>query len=409
MLIHLAIVSDQFLPTVIPALMRRPGRMVLIASQKMQAKAERLKQILANHGIPAIIRGSAPDSGIHLIRDYAVKQMARLAHTLDGHEVVFNATGGNKLMTLGFVEALRDRVDRIIYTDTAHDQIEVIHDRHRPDFQPEPMRQVLDVPTYLAIQGFQYHSCKSDDPSQQAQISARRPVAQTLAGLAAQDNRIIGYLNKLAHQAMDKAGQKLVAPAQHVKLEEAWRQLFTELAGIGLIEWDGERTLRFQSLEAARFLGGGWLEEYAYLAAKATGLYDVRLGVEGIWEKTMTARNEFDVLACHCNRMLFIECKTGKWGDQEQDNDNITSYKLESLSENIRGVFGATMLITAQQPTQVLRDRAKRAKVRLIEPQSLPKLSDLIIWWRDQGPKVRQPPAHTSPTGSAPSAGEVGS
>jgi hypothetical protein len=399
MLIHLAIVSDQFLPTVIPALMHRPGLMVLIASQKMQAKAEQLKQILAHHGIPAIIRGSAPDSGIHLIRDYAVKQMARLSHTLDGHEVVFNATGGNKLMTLGFVEALRDRVDRIIYTDTAHDQIEMIHDRHRPDLQPEPMQDVLDVPTYLAIQGFRYTASRSDKPTVLQCLEQRLHLTKELARHAAATPDLSGFLNSLAYNAWDDKQRWWKNQVQQMpkSLPRSWKTFVKKCTVHGLLIQEGEGMIRFPDEEVVRFLGGGWLEEYAYLAAKEAGLYDVRLGVQGIWDKTETARNEFDVLACHSNRMLFIECKTGKWGDQKQDNDNITSYKLESLSEHIRGVFGATMLITAQQPTQVLRDRAKRAKVQLIEPQSLPKLSELIIRWRDQEQKVNRPPDHTSP------------
>lgn len=131
------------------------------------------------------------------------------------------------------------------------------------------------------------------------------------------------------------------------------------------------------------------------------------MGVTGIWKGTSTAKNEFDVLACHRNRMLFIECKTGKWGRPAQDNDNTTSYQIESLSENIRGVFGATWLITAQHLNQVLQDRARRAKVQLIGPNSLLKLPDLIAHWRDQGIQVGQSSAQASPPCSAPSDGKV--
>ncbi|MCP9465234.1 MAG: DUF1887 family CARF protein [Nitrospira sp.] len=390
MLIHVAIVSDQFLPTVIPALMHRPGLVVLIASRKMQSKAERLKQILANHGITAIIRGSAPDGGIPLIRDYAVKRMDSLASQLDGHEVVFNATGGNKLMTLGFVEALRERVDRIIYTDTAHDQIEVINDRHRADPQPEPMWDVLDVPTYLAIQGFRYIESRGDNPTVLQHLEKRLPLTRELARHAATTPDFSGFLNLLAYNAWDEKQRRWKNQTQQIPkhLCRPWQKFLEKCMAHGLLIHEGENLIRFPDEEAVRFFGGGWLEEYTYFNAKEAGLFDVRLGVQGIWEGTTMARNEFDVLACHRNRMLFIECKTGKWGDPQQGNDNNASYKIESLSENIRGVFGSTMLITAQQPTKVLEERASQAKVELIRHQSLLKLSELIARWRDRELKI---------------------
>lgn len=382
MLLHVAIVSDQLLPTVIPCLMHRPDRVVLVASRPMVAVATRLRPILEQTaGCAVEIRGQAPDAGLDGIRAYATKLGNELTATAAGSELVFNATGGNKLMTLGFVDVFRERADRIIYTDTAHGRIEVIHDRRTGAPQSEPMRDVLTVPHYLEVQGFRYQCSTSDDAGQVARIEARRQVASYLAEQAGRLSGLIGLINGLVQSAVDK-GRELVRPVQPLKeaLRGEWRTAFDRCARAGLIELQDNSRVRFMDLDAARFLGGGWLEEYAFTAACEAKLFDVRLGVTGRWEATESARNEFDVLACHQNRMLFIECKTLRFQNNENDND--LAYKVKSLGEDARGLLGDTWVLAAQEPTPVLRDRAKQAGFQLIGPQHLGGLRRWITVWK---------------------------
>ncbi len=383
MLIHVAIVSDQLLPTVIPCLMHRPDRVVLVASRPMAAKADRLSRVLGEQtGSQVAIRGEAPDAELDGIHAYAAKLAQEVASVSADGELVFNATGGNKLMTLGFVEVFRERVDRIIYTDTAHGRIEVIYDRHTTSPQPEPMPDVLDVPRYLAVQGFRYHRSVSDDSAQLARIDARREVAAALSREAAQPSGLIGLLNGLAHSALDHQGRELVRPVQrlHKPLHGEWRTLFDRFVQVGLLTREGTDTVRFSNLEAARFLAGGWLEEYAFTMVREAGVFDVRVGVSGVWEGAESARNEFDVLACHRNRLLFIECKTLRFKGDENDND--LAYKVKTLGEHARGLFGNTWVVAAQEPSPVLRDRATQAEFQLIGPKELGNLKGWVCLWK---------------------------
>ncbi len=382
MLVHVAIVSDQLLPTVIPCLMHRPDRVELVASRPMAAKAERLRRVLEQHGLAAVIHGQAPDAGLGGIRTYAAKLAKELAGRSPGDELVFNATGGNKLMTLGFVEVFREQADRIIYTDTAHGRIEVIADRHTAAPQPEPMRDVLDVPRYLAVQGFHYHGSVSDDTGQMARIQARREIAMALAHQATHSSGFIGFINGVAHRALDEQGRHLVHPVQQLSkaLNDTWRTRFAQFAQAGLLKVEGARAVRFSDLESARFLGGGWLEEYAFVVAREAGLFDVRMGVKGVWEGTESARNEFDVLACHRNRMLFIECKTLRFTGNENDND--LAYKVKSLGEDTRGLLGDTWVLAAQEPSPILCDRAKQAGFQVIRPKHLSTLRGWLDLWK---------------------------
>ncbi len=382
MLIHVAIVSDQLLPTVIPCLMHRPGRVVLVASQPMAAQAARLRRLLQAEGCTVDIRDKAPDAGLDRIRAYAAKLADELAAGSAGDQVVFNATGGNKLMTLGFVEVFRSRADRIIYTDTAHARIEGIFDRHEAEPQPEPMPDVLDVPRYLAVQGFRYQGSVTDETDWLARVESRRQVAEDLAQHAARHTGLIGLMNRLAHQALDDKGRELVHPVQELKeeLRGEWRTTFERFTRAGLVQWVGNRGVRFPDVESARFLGGGWLEEYAFMAAREAGLFDVRMGVRGVWEGAESARNEFDVLACHRNRLLFIECKTLRFKKDENDND--LAYKVTSLGEDVRGLLGDTWVVAAQEPTKALCDRARQFEFQLIGPRLLGSLKGLCDRWK---------------------------
>lgn len=383
MLIHLAIVSDQFLPTVIPALMHRPKLVVLVASQPMAAKAERLRRVLEAEGCAVDLWEKAPDAGLDRIRAYAAHLAEDLTARWPGAELVFNATGGNKLMTLGFVEVFHERADRIIYIDTAHGRIEVIHDRGTQGAQPESMHDVLDVPRYLAVQGFRYSGSVSDDASRVARIQARGEMAKALADQAARSGGFIGFINGVAHRAMDEQGHELVQPVQRLNeaLHGEWRARFEQFAQAGLLKPEGPRAVRFSDLESARFLGGGWLEEYAFMRAREAGLFDVRMGVTGAWEGATSAKNEFDVLACHRNRMLFIECKTLRWeGRKELDND--VAYKVKSLGEDVRGLLGDTWVLAAQEPSPILQDRAKQAGFQVLSPKHLSSLTGWLNLWK---------------------------
>jgi len=386
MRVHLAIVSEQLLPTVIPCLMDRPDRVVLVVSRAMAERARRLQAVLRDHGIGSEIRGEAPDARLEEIRNYARELADELEGGSAGGEVVFNATGGTKLMTLGFIEAFRDRAARIIYTDTAHAQIEVLYERGTTDPQPVPMADVLDVPRYLAVQGFRYQGDASRDAAWLARMTARQLAARYLAERAEPLAGLIGALNALARAALDAQGERLEKPCQKFSKKPHgrwWPEALRTLKRAGVIRWKGEAEVEFPDAECARVLSGGWLEEYAFAVVRDEGLHDVRINVEGVWEGAEAARNEFDVLACHRNRLLFIECKTLKI--EGGGNDNELAYKVESLGKDTRGLFGDIWLLTARRPTAVLEARARQAGIRLVGPADLPELRDRVREWKQGG------------------------
>jgi hypothetical protein len=392
MKIQVAIVSDQVLANLIPALMDQPEKVYLVCSPAMAERQldRRLARLLKRQAIATEFRLDAPDTSLRDIHEFALKLAADIETAHPGAEVVLNATGGTKLMALGFVEVFREAAQRVIYTDTAHRAIQILSDSRGRAAAPQPMTSVLDVPLYLEAQGFTLKAVVSDDAGWRERAEARSAAAEFLAQNAERNQSFVGALNGLASAVLDDSGESLVAPRQSFRDSPRgwWAKTLGKLSGWGLLQWqEGSKDIDFIDVERTRFLNGGWLEEYAWQAIRDAKPHDVRLGVKGHWHGASSIPNEFDVLAAQQNELLFLECKTLRHHDREGEyNDNDVAYKVDSLGQDVRGLFGETWLLSARAPTDVLRQRARRASIRLIGPGELQHLSDLVRAWVGRGP-----------------------
>jgi hypothetical protein len=384
--VHVTLVSDQVLANLIPALMDRPDKVYLVCSPTMAGRGldRRLTTLLGREVIASEIIGNAPDAGMRAIHEFALEVATRVEQENPDAEIVFNATGGNKLMAMGFVEVFRGIAQRIIYTDTAHQRIEILPDATGTVPEPVSMNDVLDVPRYLAAQGFVYAKAVSDDFDWKERAAARKAACKYLGRHAAQLQDFIGALNALADQALG-GGETLVAPRQDFPRVPwgDWAHALGQLVKDRLLIWqEGASDVEFPDAESARFLHGGWLEEYAWHTVKDTGAWDVRLGVRGRWEVGARNENEFDVLATHRNQLLFMECKTLR---HHEENDNALAYKVDSLGQDARGLFGETWLLTAREPSTMLHERARQARITLLGPAELRRLRDRVRGWIGAG------------------------
>ncbi|MGK9451818.1 Card1-like endonuclease domain-containing protein [Acidithiobacillus caldus] len=377
MRVHLCIVSDQVLPNLIPVLQEHPDEVLLLSSQAMGERTTQLAQQIRRQGIGVQILEGMPDHGLESIYAFALEVEERLARDYREAEITLNATGGNKLMALGLVEFFHDR--RVLYTDTAHRRLEVLPG---PGWAPAeiPMEDVLTVPVYLSAQGFQVRRVRSRQEEWRSAAQYRKGFCKRLAELAPRADYLIYLINKAAFHALNEQGQ-LVAPEQTIERTPrgAVADILSELNQRDLLAWKvGTREIVFRDADTARFLSGGWLEEYVYHVLKDNHVFDVALGVEGQWLNGRGSKNEFDVLATHHNALLFVECKTLA---HRAAHDSDIAYKIEALGRDARGLFGASWLVTARQPTAHLLDHARRARFEVIGPEALPKLRDPVRQW----------------------------
>ena len=188
-------------------------------------------------------------------------------------------------------------------------------------------------------------SAVSDDPEWRSAVHERSNLTEYLAGSCEALGGFLGLLNGFVHGSKERKGalapngDTLRHPEQRLS-KQPWRlarDALIRIADSGLIRWDGAETVRFHSVEAARYLGGHWLEEYAWLVAEAAGLHDVRCSATVRWESQSgpgTPINELDLLAVHDNRLLIVECKTG----QQAAGEQAVATRLESLGRNGRRV-----------------------------------------------------------------------
>lgn len=385
MLIHVALISDQTIPNLIPALMERPDRVYLVATDAMQRKGmqRRLEDILDKRGIRTETVTGAPDAHLATILEFAGRVVTRIQQSDPTAQIVLNATGGKKLMALGFVEVFRHHTARIVYTDTEHRRIECLPATGETLAEdPVPMRDVLDVETYLAAQGFGIERARSDDAEWRAAANTRRPACEFLAAKVRDRSaqNLIGALNALAHQSLDR-DRNLIKPEQTLDDDPhaPWPEILDRLQEFGLLRSQG-RSIEFANEASARFLNGDWLEEYAWHMVGDAKPFDARVGVKGQWNDARSARNEFDVLATHVNELLFIECKTLRHGREEAKDADLL-YKADSLGQDVRGLFGTTWLITARAPESEMRGRAHQQGVTLLGPADIAGLGGRIRNW----------------------------
>lgn len=377
--VHICLVSDQLLPNIIPILMHRPIAVHLVASNRMRGKAEALERFLTRRGIPVYHHDAAPDANYPAISAYA-EQVALTVSETPNIRIVLNATGGNKLMTLGFVPPFRELGADVVYTDTQHLRLEHL-DRQQ---EPEPMPEVLDIPTYLEAQGMTYRSARSDDGLQLKLMANRKPLTKYIAQHAADIPNFLSALNGMASQALDRQGKELQTPEQRFEtmLRSRERKAMQRIASTDLVEWDKAECITFKDADSARYLGGMWLEEYIWHVARDEQPHDVRLGVNGTWDVQggKAPRNEFDLLVAHHNRLLVVECKTLRLGQYEEKDAQIL-YKLDSLGDELGGLFGRLLLLSARAVSELVQKRAHRQRIDLLAAHELKNVREYLRGW----------------------------
>jgi hypothetical protein len=385
---HVCVVSERLIPNLIPVLMLRPERVLLVSSAEMEVlgMTDRLRDVLGSLGFPVAVTDGLPSGALSRITAFARALLEKVGGSCALEDVVLNLTGGNKLMTLAFAQVWGPAVGKMIYTDTAHGSLEELPRPGDAGGASRPLESVLDVPLYLAAQGMRVRGSLSDEAAWEEGVQARRELTRYLATHAGPLGGLIGAVNALASRALDDRGEALIDPVQHFRDRPRgrWAEAVRRIEEAGLARWDRGTALALADLQAARYLNGGWLEESAWLVARGLRPDDVRLGVVGDWEGTRRGTNELDLVVVHSNRLLLVECKTLRMGwDMQGDRDLL--YKLDSVGDDLRGLFGEVVLLSARDPSVLIRDRAAHHRIQVVGPDRLASLQRDIRDWMERG------------------------
>lgn len=377
--LHLCIATGQNLANLIPALQCGAREVWILQTPAMVASATHLAAALKARGV-AVERLDFDDSAVATLH----AQAAAIAERLDGRPVTINLSGGTKLMTLALAQTLaahlatgaQEHLPHLVYTDTLRRRLDWL----APQARSEPMRAVLSINDVLLAQGYRRQGGSGGAESAHWQRGAqeRERLTRFLGESAPGLERFFGVLNALAHAALGEP-QGRWNPEQRFaftpggKASQALR-LAQETA---VLTWDGEEGVVWRDPEAAQYLGGGWVEEYAGLKiGGAPGReWAPRLSIEHVDTGTT---NELDALVLHENRVLVVECKAARARDDKAAD---WIYKASQLARAVGGQLARPLLLSARPLGDEHRRRASEYGVDVLAGAELARFPDYLRRW----------------------------
>lgn len=288
---------------------------------------------------------STKDTILSIIRQYP------------GHKRVgFNLTGGTKLMYAGALSACHQVNGSPFYFEPGEHKMIWLN-----DFSTQEIKGFSKVDSFFTASGCRISRSGhwTDNPSMERRI----PLTKALW----QNRREICILYK----DLEKYNNKWAKPFQ---FSEGGVDVSLSRLGNALCRIGGEEFTYSNCPDFAKYLSGGWLEEYTYLILKPLkeeGLItDLRIGVQLDWDdNSRITVQELDIVFSNGKQLYIIECKAG--GAKSED-----VMKLQNNVSNFGGVAGRGALVAAFEPQHPnVRKRIEAVKnLGLFIGNSVPEL-----------------------------------
>ena len=362
--VALHLIGEQNIPNYIAIKHLDAEKHILLATSRTQRTAGRLARVLQD----------TASTEIQLIEAYDVKRLkadfAGLVQSLQGKQVVANLTGGTKPMAILLSQALDELEDVKLYYIEMGDQKELIS-LSAETVQPlKPC--ILDIQTFVSLQ--------RDNP-----LSEERPIPSTIEyrlskNLWAERTRE-GFqwkVSEFARLASKRGGQRLEdvkKEYEHFKAILAGSQAEQDLATF-YAEMKGNLH------RLCEFLGGKWLEVYAYTQVFASKKLmkqarDLRMNVRLLSEDSKTKdHQELDLAYTDAYYLYILECKSG----------DVTQEDVQKLENNVRnygGTYGRGVLITAKKQEGMVLERIRNSRnIMLVEGAQVSYLSEALLNWK---------------------------
>lgn len=370
--VHVCMVSDQAIPNFVPVLDRdfRPKKVILLVTQRMQAKADVLEKVIKKScGIHDVRQVSL--SGEYEMKSIEQEVLDVLAEE-DKGSVALNLTGGTKLMAIAAFELFQSLGFESFYFTAASNEV-IILGGQGEKFTLQPPK--IKIEDYLALYGHpaigrvcrEYQFNKPE--LWKELIRARNNMGEE-----------VGSLN----YAIATSGKDLEIPLPHGKNPQNMDVLIGWFEDAGLVKRKKDK-LVFPSLDEKKYVGGGWFEDYVFsVARRLPGVQDCAINIQiENQDKNINQNNELDIVIMKGNGLYILECKTANFAskDGKKEADHAL-YKLESLKK-LGGLKTELAFVSFRDVDRTVRDRAKGAKIELIERKDLGGLETLLGKWSD--------------------------
>lgn len=368
---HVYLVSYQATPNVTPALDQktRPAAVILAVTPTMQLQAERLKTILQRNTdveIHAFELQSAWDI------TYLQERFEALINHYSEEDLILNATGGTKPMSIAAYEAFRSHKLPIFYIHPHSDQLIWLYPQH------QPAHQLADR---ISIRDFIYsYGGEVESIGEHALPASHQEIAEEFITKLDDYANALAKLNYFAFTAgHNKLRSNPIDKKSHQNKE--FKQILDTLAQHRVLSVVGDRII-FPNESARFFANGGWLEQYVYncvqqIKIEMPQIQDIAHSLE-LTRAGTTIRNELDVVVLADNRLKLIECKTKKF-DHKTGSEAL--YKLDSLHDTIGGLHAEAMLISYRPLRNADLKRAQEMNIKVIQQKQLHTLKPQLESW----------------------------
>jgi len=359
--------------------MERPAEAVFLVTEQKRLQAERLKRFAGER------LGTRVSERV--IPAYDMSGVTRICERyIEEHgtgDLTLNVTGGTKVSAMAAFEAFFSHGRRIIYVNTATDELLTLS----PAEKRQPLPDVFDVRDYLAAYGL---AMDKDSGLIRTKSKKRQDTIEQLTRILTQDPQILGALNSQTAPFLQGerrlGGYLYLAPAFFHWSHEA---LFSTLLDAGLATRGIDGGVNINGVADIELLGGRWLEEFVFHEVGRLGVKDARINVEIKWDGAgrKPTTNELDVLFTYRNRLHVISCKASDPERRTASGTRATAaiYELDALSDRIGGLFGRGMLVSARTLSEYDISRAERMHIRVVHGRNVPQLAASLIDWVRHG------------------------
>ncbi|MDB4542835.1 DUF1887 family CARF protein [bacterium] len=346
--------GEQRMPVLLGILQFKSKKHVFINSKDFPA--EIMKGFIGNAGFNEIpVDPYDPED----VRASILNALAKMPKDI---KVGFNLTGGTKLMYAGALAACRKVNATPFYFNSRNDRVVFLN-----DFETEPTKPITSVETFISLNGSGLSISKpgywNDIPG------IKSPERRRLTLKLWETRSKIAILYKELRSYNDGTKPFSVSN-KHIsaKLTNSHR------AEVCI---SGENFCFENWPTLARYLSGGWLEEYVYIIlepfVKSGKIRDLRIGLEISFKQPISPEEptgfreqlgsligetyqELDVVFTDGKRLYIVECKAG----------NLTSEQVMKLQNVVRyfgGIEGQGILASCFPPNgKVVRRKVNDAK-----------------------------------------------
>lgn len=354
--IQIALVSKETLPVYYMINEFSPDMVYLLGTEQTKGEMRNIERVAKQNGAECVKR-------IVFANDMAnCMQACEQIHVENGDdcEYRYNLTCGTKLMAIGALLCAQSHHAKMVYTDTTT----------YVDFETMERKQIthlLDTETIIALQGQ-----RIKEKMVYAHSAMRIECAEEIRGFITNHKKAYNVLAKYYRDY-----KHLPRRYDNKGVHYEWRA-------------DGEISIEENDVEVFHsdyryafdllFKGQWWETLVADAVQRWVGEgYDVWTNV--VFDPTLVlsdiAKNEIDVLVNIGNTLLFVECKSGYF-----TQDNI--YKLKSVRETY-GSYKSKGIIVSYYRNQRsdLKEKEKENNIEIVVPNNdlsnLPSLLDKII------------------------------